>query len=104
MGLFYRKSVLDPAGPMSDGLPYQGDPFENWSQSRSATPHSLSQSYGGSGQCSFTSGNREGGIPEFLFGADLSLYGAWQQDGKVTGVDTDGDISSYVVDDIVARF
>src|SRR5699024_4093264 len=96
--------VVNPQQPLSAQLYGQGDPGEGWSQSRSATPASLADSYGGSGVCSFDAPNRSDGMPDLLFGMDVQLYGSWSQAGKVTDVETDGDYTSYNVDDVLARF
>ena len=106
MGLWFWKpdEVVNPQQPLSAQLYGQGDPGEGWSQSRSATPASLADSYGGSGACSFDAPNRVDGMPDLLFGMDVQLYGSWSQVGKVTDVETDGDYTSYVVDDVLARF
>lgn len=106
MGLWFWKpgETVAPQQPLSDQLDRQGDPGEGWSQSRNATPASLADSFGGSGTCEFDAPNRAGGMPDLLFGMDVQLYGSWSQVGKVTGVETDGDYSSFQVDDILARF
>ena len=106
MGLWFWKpgETVNPQQPLSTQLYGQGDPGEGWSQARSATPASLADSFGGSGACSFDAPNRSDGMPDLLFGMDVQLYGSWSQVGKVTDVETDGDYTSYVVDDVLARF